>query len=213
MRPSNRPLLSSPDDASRHRRQCAAPRASRRTVAVRAQAVSRREALSATVAGLALLMGTAAPARAGFFDGGEGDREEYTTSTSALVALAKEAVTLDKNDPNKESKVAELRTALNVWVAKYRRDDRFAGRPSYGNTYSAMNALAGHFNSFGNTTPVPKKRLERVLQASGDCRLLPVSLLLPGAHRFCACLCRAGAGPGPPAAGARALNLANIAPT
>lgn len=30
------------------------------------------------------------------------------------------------------------------------------------NTYSALNALAGHFNSFGATAPIPKKRLERL---------------------------------------------------
>jgi hypothetical protein len=30
------------------------------------------------------------------------------------------------------------------------------------NTYSALNALAGHFNSFGVEAPLPKKRLERV---------------------------------------------------
>ena len=30
------------------------------------------------------------------------------------------------------------------------------------NTYSALNALAGHFNSFGPTAPVPKKRMERI---------------------------------------------------
>lgn len=29
-------------------------------------------------------------------------------------------------------------------------------------TYSILNALAGHFNSFGPTTPIPKKRLERI---------------------------------------------------
>ena len=29
-------------------------------------------------------------------------------------------------------------------------------------TYSAVNALAGHFNSFGLTAPVPKKRLDRI---------------------------------------------------
>lgn len=30
------------------------------------------------------------------------------------------------------------------------------------NTYSALNALAGHYNSFGATAPIPKKRLERL---------------------------------------------------
>ena len=40
----------------------------------------------------------------------------------------------------------------------------FSGRPSYGNTYSAVNAMAGHLNSFGPTAPVPKKRLERMIK-------------------------------------------------
>lgn len=30
------------------------------------------------------------------------------------------------------------------------------------NTYSALNALAGHYNSFGATAPIPKKRLDRL---------------------------------------------------
>ena len=33
-------------------------------------------------------------------------------------------------------------------------------------TYSAVNALAGHFSSFGLTAPVPKKRLERIQKVS-----------------------------------------------
>ncbi len=34
--------------------------------------------------------------------------------------------------------------------------------PACSNTYSAVNALAGHFNSYGLTAPVPKKRLDRI---------------------------------------------------
>lgn len=40
---------------------------------------------------------------------------------------------------------------------------------SYGlrrNTYSALNAIAGHYNSFGADAPLPKKRLERVQKVS-----------------------------------------------
>lgn len=29
-------------------------------------------------------------------------------------------------------------------------------------TYAALNALAGHYNSFGTASPLPKKRLERL---------------------------------------------------
>jgi hypothetical protein len=35
------------------------------------------------------------------------------------------------------------------------------------NTYSALNALAGHYNSFGATAPVPKKRMERIQKVRG----------------------------------------------
>ena len=35
-----------------------------------------------------------------------------------------------------------------------------------------MNALAGHFNSFGLTAPVPKKRLDRIQKVTcGQCIL------------------------------------------
>jgi len=37
------------------------------------------------------------------------------------------------------------------------------------NTYSALNALAGHYNSFGATAPIPKKRLERLSKVRLSC--------------------------------------------
>ncbi len=61
-----------------------------------------------------------------------------------------------------------MRQATNTWVAKYRRDNQFSGKPSYGNTYSALNAVAGHYNSFGSDTPLPKKRLDRVVKELDD---------------------------------------------
>ena len=36
------------------------------------------------------------------------------------------------------------------------------------NTYSALNAVAGHYNSFGSDTPLPKKRLDRVMKELDD---------------------------------------------
>ena len=50
------------------------------------------------------------------------------------------------------------------WVASYRRDQSYSGRISYSNMYSALNAIAGHYNSFGTSYPIPKKRLDRILQ-------------------------------------------------
>ena len=36
------------------------------------------------------------------------------------------------------------------------------------NTYSALNAVAGHYNSFGADTPLPKKRFDRVVKELDD---------------------------------------------
>lgn len=36
------------------------------------------------------------------------------------------------------------------------------------NTYTALNALAGHFNSYGLSQPLPKKRLERIQKELDD---------------------------------------------
>jgi photosystem II Psb27 protein len=77
-------------------------------------------------------------------------------------------VTLEPDNPDRTAAVAAIRAATNAWVAKYRRDNQFSGKPSYGNTYSALNAVAGHINSFGPETPLPKKRLDRVLKELED---------------------------------------------
>lgn len=42
----------------------------------------------------------------------------------------------------------------------------------HSNTYSALNALAGHYNSFGTNAPIPKKRLERIEKELGDAERL-----------------------------------------
>ena len=36
------------------------------------------------------------------------------------------------------------------------------------NTYSALNPVAGHYNSFGADTPLPKKRFDRVVKELDD---------------------------------------------
>lgn len=39
---------------------------------------------------------------------------------------------------------------------------------NFRNTYTALNALAGHFNSYGLSQPLPKKRLERIQKELDD---------------------------------------------
>ena len=42
------------------------------------------------------------------------------------------ALALEKGDPSKEAAMLSVRKETNNWVAKYRRDNKFGGRPSYG---------------------------------------------------------------------------------
>lgn len=128
---------------------------------------------------------------------------------------------MDREAATYDDAVKKVRKETNDWVAKYRRDNAFSGRPSFGcvgvavavdavlrndswllgvkshtrhcvcnvhvvgavqdnhmctpqhsNTYSALNALAGHYNSFGTNAPIPKKRLERIEKELGDAERL-----------------------------------------
>lgn len=50
----------------------------------------------------------------------------------AILNEVKTVLALDRNDPTKEDQVKAMRKNINTWVAKYRREERVAGRPSYG---------------------------------------------------------------------------------
>merc|ERR1711920_241112 len=102
------------------------------------------------------------PSNAGFFE--SITEKEYERETLYLIELAKEVSVLSKDVVEKGSKVGILKETINIWVSKYRREPKFAGRPSFSNMYSAVNALSGHFNNFGPTASIPKKRLDRLLQ-------------------------------------------------
>ncbi|KAE8667910.1 Photosystem II repair protein PSB27-H1 [Hibiscus syriacus] len=71
---------------------------------------------------------------------------------------------MDKNDPNVAAAVAGLRDTSNSWVAKYRRGKSLLGRASFREIYSALNAVSGHYISFGLTAPIPAKRKARILE-------------------------------------------------
>ena len=44
--------------------------------------------------------------------------------------------------------------------------------PPCSNTYSALNAVAGHYNNFGTKYPLPAKRAERALKELSDAEVL-----------------------------------------
>ncbi|KAJ7981426.1 photosystem II repair protein PSB27-H1, chloroplastic [Quillaja saponaria] len=90
--------------------------------------------------------------------------EEYVKETEEVINKVRTTIKIDKNDPNVADAVADLRETSNSWVAKYRREKNLLGRPSFRDIYSAINAVSGHYVSFGPTAPIPAKRKARILE-------------------------------------------------
>ncbi|KAK9755676.1 hypothetical protein RND81_01G042700 [Saponaria officinalis] len=90
--------------------------------------------------------------------------EDYVKETEEVISKVRTTISLDRNDPNVAEAVAGLREASNSWVAKYRREKSLLGRVSFRDMYSALNAVSGHYVSFGPTAPIPAKRRARILE-------------------------------------------------
>ncbi|XP_010558848.1 PREDICTED: photosystem II repair protein PSB27-H1, chloroplastic-like [Tarenaya hassleriana] len=90
--------------------------------------------------------------------------EEYVKDTEEVISKVRTTLTMEKSDPNVAAAVAELREASNSWVAKYRKEKALIGKASFRDIYSALNAVSGHYISFGPTAPVPAKRKTRILE-------------------------------------------------
>ena len=146
-----------------------APR--RAAVVVRATqqpaSLSRREAGAAALAALAVFAAPVAPAHA-FLGLGEDGNERYTAETTKIIAGMTEALDMAVDNPAREEALKSVRKDTVEWVSRYRRDPKYSGRPSYSNLYSAINALDGQLNSFGATSKVPAKRLDRILKEISD---------------------------------------------
>jgi photosystem II Psb27 protein len=106
------------------------------------------------------------------FGGGESREEKYTKETQAIIAQVKSTLELAPGAEGREESINTTRQMTNAWVAKYRRDNATTGKPSYGQVYSALNAVSGHFNNFGTKYPFPAKRKDRVYQEFESAELL-----------------------------------------
>lgn len=84
--------------------------------------------------------------------------------TEEVINKVRSTINMDKKDPNIANAVADLREASNSWVAKYRREKALLGRASFRDMYSALNAVSGHYISFGPAAPIPAKRKARILE-------------------------------------------------
>ncbi|KAK3404640.1 hypothetical protein EUGRSUZ_K00947 [Eucalyptus grandis] len=120
----------------------------------------RREFLSiasASILSAGLISPVVAPALAA-------SDEEYVKETEEVINKVRSTIGMDKNDPSVADAVATLRETSNSWVAKYRREKALLGRASFRDIYSAINAVSGHYISFGPTVPIPAKRRARILE-------------------------------------------------
>ena len=50
----------------------------------------------------------------------------------AILGKVNTVLALGRDDPSKDDQIKEVRKDINSWVAKYRREPRVSGRPSYG---------------------------------------------------------------------------------
>lgn len=92
------------------------------------------------------------------------ENEEYVRETEEVINKIRDTINMDKSDPNVATAVAGLREASNSWVAKYRKEKALLSRVSFRDIYSALNAVSGHYISFGPTAPIPAKRKARILE-------------------------------------------------
>ncbi|XP_062106279.1 photosystem II repair protein PSB27-H1, chloroplastic [Humulus lupulus] len=93
-----------------------------------------------------------------------GSDDEYVKETEEVISKVRSTINMDKKDPNVAAAVTDLRESSNSWVAKYRREKSLLGRVSFRDMYSALNAVSGHYISFGPTAPIPAKRKARILE-------------------------------------------------
>lgn len=50
----------------------------------------------------------------------------------SVLAKVRMTLAVEKGDESKEEKVRDLRKNINNWVARYRREPKVAGKPSFG---------------------------------------------------------------------------------
>ena len=95
---------------------------------------------------------------------GEKSDAKYEEDTKEVINQVREVLDFPMGADGREQSIEKTRALTNEWVARYRRSGDYSGRPSYGLTYSALNAVSGHFNNFGTKYPFPAKRKDRVFE-------------------------------------------------
>jgi photosystem II Psb27 protein len=87
----------------------------------------------------------------------------YRQDTLALVNSLRTAIALPEDSPNKKAAQADARQRINDFASNYRRDTSLTKLGSFTTIRTALNSLAGHYNSYPNR-PIPEKLKNRLEQ-------------------------------------------------
>ena len=135
--------------------------------AVETTATSRRAAMTTLLGLSAAILAPSAPANA-FLGIGEDPSAKYIEQTQTMIDSIRAALELPPNTDEREAAMSGVKKQTVAWVSDYRRDPKFAGRPSFSQMYSAVNALDGQLVSFGLKANFPAKRKDRMMESIDD---------------------------------------------
>ncbi|MBP0000875.1 MAG: photosystem II protein Psb27 [Cyanobacteria bacterium SID2] len=87
----------------------------------------------------------------------------YSEDTLALVNSLRTAIELPDGTPEKMAAQAEAKHDIDDFFSQYRRNPNVAKLTSFTTMRTALDALAGHYRSYGNRplSPKLKQRLEQ----------------------------------------------------
>lgn len=131
------------------------------------QLTSRRVAMTTLLGLSAAILSPATPANA-FLGIGEDPSAKYVELTQKMIDTMRAALQVQPNTDEREAAMKGVKEQTVAWVSAYRRDPKFAGRPSFSQMYSAVNALDGQLVSFGLKANFPAKRLDRMMKSIDD---------------------------------------------
>lgn len=87
----------------------------------------------------------------------------YQQDTLYVIDNLSQAITLPNDDPNKADSQATAGSLISEYVSRYRRKPQLASSGSFMMMATALNGLAGHYNSYPNR-PLPQKLKDRLDQ-------------------------------------------------
>ena len=87
----------------------------------------------------------------------------YSSDTLMVIETVTTAINLPKDAPNKAEISALVHDQINDYASRYRRDDKRATLRSFTTMQTALNSIAGYYNSYGSR-PVPEKLKTRLTQ-------------------------------------------------